>query len=206
MLPGHPAAISFLVESGCMLRPLVASFIVSLVTVPVAAAQQSPYVGRMTLPIKALTTDEIRDYLAGEGMGFALPAELNGYPGPRHVLDMADSLGLSDDRRAVVQQIFDRMHGEAVRLGTAIVAAEAGLDSAFAEHRVAADDLDARLTSIATLKGRLRYVHLDAHLQMLPLLTPEQIHMYQRLRGYGDGHGAGHHHGGSPESGAPERP
>ncbi len=179
-----------------MLRPFVAALILSSVAAPVAAAQQSPYVGRETLPIKALTADEIRDYLAGEGMGFALPAELNGYPGPRHVLDMADSLGLSTERRVVIQAVFDKMHGEAVPLGEAIVAAEASLDSAFAEHRVSADDLESRLARIATLKGRLRYVHLDAHLQTIALLSPDEVRTYQRLRGY-DGH-AGHHHDGPP--------
>jgi hypothetical protein len=185
-----------------MPRPLVAAFLAFVVAAPVATAQQSPYVGRETLPVKALTAEDIRAYLAGEGMGFALPAELNGYPGPRHVLDFADSLGLSADRRALVQDIFEHMHGEAVRLGEAIVAAEASLDSAFAEHRVAADDLEGRLSRIATLKGRLRYVHLGAHLETVALLSPEQVHIYQRLRGYDDGH-QGHRHGGSPESGSP---
>lgn len=155
------------------------------VSATAAAAQQSPYVNRESQAIKALTPDEIRAYLAGEGKGFALAAELNGYPGPRHVLDLADSLGLTSGRRAQVQEIFDEMHGDAVRLGTAIVAAEAGLDSAFAAHRVTAPDLEARLTRIAELQGRLRYVHLAAHLRMTAVLSPEQVAAYQRLRGYG---------------------
>jgi hypothetical protein len=34
------------------------------------------------------------------------------------------------------------------------------------------------------------------------LLSPEEVRIYQRLRGYDNGH-QGHHHGGSPESGSP---
>ena len=34
------------------------------------------------------------------GMGLALAAELNGYPGPAHVIELAKSLGLSEPQRA----------------------------------------------------------------------------------------------------------
>jgi Spy/CpxP family protein refolding chaperone len=176
-----------------MLRPLVATFVVSVAVTSPATAQQSPYVSRESLAVKALTPDEIQAYLAGEGMGLALPAELNGYPGPRHVLELADSLGLTADRRARVQEIFDEMHANAVRLGKAIVAAESSLDSTFATRRAAAADLEARLTRIADLQGELRYVHLSAHVRMVALLAPEEVQAYQRLRGYDTGHQHGAH-------------
>jgi len=121
-------------------------------------------------------------------MGYALPAELNGYPGPRHVLDLADSLRLTADSRVKVREIFDAMHAEAVRLGKAIVAGEASLDSAFAGHRITTSDLESRLARIADLQGQLRNVHLSAHLRMMTVLSPEQIRDYQRLRGYATGH------------------
>ena len=35
------------------------------------------------------------DLRAGRGMGLALAAELNGYPGPAHVLELADKLDLA---------------------------------------------------------------------------------------------------------------
>lgn len=173
----------------CSMRsPALVLLVVSSALAPAVAAQQSPYVGRESQAIKALTPDEIRAYLAGEGMGFALPAELNGYPGPRHVLDLADTLGLTPDARARVQTIFDEMQADAVRLGQAIVAAEASLDSTFAERRAAAPDLQTRLTRIADLQGELRYVHLSAHLRMAAVLSPDQVRAYQRLRGYATGH------------------
>ena len=40
-------------------------------------AQHSPYMGMEEREIKALSADQVAAYLAGNGMGFALPAELN---------------------------------------------------------------------------------------------------------------------------------
>ena len=42
----------------------------------------SPYVGSEKRSLKALTDQQIADLRAGRGMGLALAAELNGYPGP----------------------------------------------------------------------------------------------------------------------------
>jgi hypothetical protein len=43
---------------------------------------QSPYAGMQTRPIKALSAEQVADLKAGRGMGLAMAAELNGYPGP----------------------------------------------------------------------------------------------------------------------------
>jgi len=175
------------------MRILLLAAVLGAGAVP-AVAQQSPYVDRPASPIKALTPEEIEGYLAGSGMGFALAAELNGYPGPRHVLDLADSLGIDGERRAAVQTLFDDMNAEARRLGSAIVTAEAGLDSAFAEGRITDEALANQVAQIAVLQGRLRTVHLAAHLAVARLLTPGERQAYRRLRGYGDTDAHSHHH------------
>lgn len=172
--------------------------VVSLAAARTVSAQESPYVGRMSLTIKALTADEITGYLAGNGMGFALAAELNGYPGPRHVLELADSLGLSEERRATIQTLFDEMNQRARDLGATIVVLEAGLDSAFAERRITSAALAARLTEVAELRGRLRFAHLNAHLAVTALLSADEVRAYQRLRGYGVTHDPRHHEGAKP--------
>ena len=164
-----------------------------------AEAQESPYVAIQDRPIKALSAEDISGYLEGRGMGFALAAELNGYPGPRHVLELADSLGLGTQRRQQIQGAYDRMHAEAVRLGEAIVCAETALDSAFAAHRMSDRDLEQQLARIATLHGELRYAHLSAHLEVTELLSEHERHEYQRLRGYGQGHEGAHRHDGNHE-------
>lgn len=134
-----------------------------------------PYAGRQARAIKALSVEEVDAYLAGEGMGYALAAELNHYPGPRHVLDLAEPLDLSSAQHARTEAIYGRMHAEAVTLGAEIVARETTLDSSFAR---------ANVNGIAALEGRLRTVHLGAHLEMRQLLSVEQVARYDRMRGY----------------------
>jgi len=61
-----------------------------------------------TTPRSGLSDEQRAQYLNGEGMGFARPAELNHYPGPRHVLDNADKLQLSSDQLGKTQELFRR--------------------------------------------------------------------------------------------------
>ncbi len=72
-------------------------------------ASPAPYAGLEARPIKALSGEQIADLKAGRGMGLALPAELNGYPGPLHVLELADALALTADQRARTQALYDKM-------------------------------------------------------------------------------------------------
>jgi Spy/CpxP family protein refolding chaperone len=165
---------------------------IALVVTPTAAWSQAhqPYAGLQERPIKALSAEQIADLEAGRGMGLALAAELNGYPGPRHVLDLAEPLGLTDGQRARVAGLFDAMKQEAVALGERLIAAEAGLDRQFAGKTATEPGLRNAVGDIASLQGALRVAHLKYHLATLELLTPDQAARYAALRGYG---GAGHH-------------
>ena len=61
------------------------------------SAIHSPYTGQEARGIKALSQDDIEGLLSGAGTpfgGMAKPAELNGYPGPRHVLDAIKRVSL----------------------------------------------------------------------------------------------------------------
>src|SRR5204863_9277095 len=93
-----------------------------------AANAQTPYAGMQSRSIKALSDQQIADLAAGRGMGLALAAELNGYPGPVHVLELADQLDLSRDQRASVQSLFDAMKAEAIPLGARLIEQEKELD------------------------------------------------------------------------------
>src|SRR6266849_1691890 len=103
---------------------------------------QSPYSGMQTRPIKALSEQQVADLKAGRGMGLALAAELNGYPGPSHVLELADKLDLSADQRARIQKLFALMKQEALPLGTKLIDQEAELDRQFANRAVTPDSLN----------------------------------------------------------------
>lgn len=162
-----------------------------------AAPSQSPYAGHAGREIKALSPDEVEQYLDGQGMGYALAAELNGYPGPKHVLELADELELDDEQRAAVQASFDRMQARARDLGRRVVEMERRIDRAFASGEVEAETLREDLATLGELQADLRFAHLDAHLETKAILTAEQVARYAALRGYGDGaHGehAGHEH------------
>ena len=150
----------------------------------------SPYRGFDSRRIKALSTEEIEGYESGKGMGLALAAELNGYPGPKHVLELEQALELSPEQRQQVARVFDEMRADAVSIGTDIIEREAELDRLFAAHTIDAEALELRTGEIGALEGRLRAVHLAAHLEMMEILRPEQIRRYIELRGYqGSGHG-----------------
>ena len=142
---------------------------------------------------KTLSADEIQGLLNGDGMGMARAAELNHYPGPRHVLDFASQLQLSEDQRSKTQKIYDKMHEEAARLGKTILHREEELDHIFKKDEIDSNKLKTLVMEIGRLRGELRLVHLLAHLEMKRVLSPEQIRKYDELRGYG-AHEGPHHH------------
>lgn len=161
---------------------------------PPAAPSPAPYAGQQTRPVKALSAEDVAAYLGGEGMGLARAAELNHHPGPRHVLDLREQLGLSAAQEAAVRRAFDAMQAEAKSLGARIVEAERELDARFAAAAMDAAELDRRVAEIAALQGKLRAAHLRAHLATRAILGAEQIARYDALRGYGHHTGAHAHH------------
>lgn len=181
-----------------MTTRLILSLALALGTAAHASDNPQPYAGQHTREIKALSAEQIDELLAGRGMGFALPAELNGYPGPRHVLELADELKLGDTQRQQTEALHARMQAEAIALGTALVEAERALEHLFAARTADSGNLQAALERIAEISAKLRRTHLQAHIEQTALLTPDQVATYNRMRGYGDdahAAGGGHAHG-----------
>jgi hypothetical protein len=159
-----------------------------------AVAQSSrPYAGMQARPIRALSDQQVNDLKAGRGMSLALAAELNGYPGPLHLLELADKIGLSVQQRAAIKQLFNSMKAEAVTLGETLLAQEAELDRQFAERTVTPESLQAATAAIGQTQATLRNTHLRFHLATAPLLTEAQMHRYAQLRGYAKKGPAGQH-------------
>jgi Spy/CpxP family protein refolding chaperone len=162
-----------------------------------SASERAPYAGLQERIIKALSPQQVEDYLEGRGMGLALAAELNGYPGPRHVLELAEELELSADQLAETRRLFEDMRLAAIGLGEQIVAGEGALDELFASGTASRASLRDAVAALALLHGQLRAHHLGYHLAMRDLLEPRQIESYRRLRRYAApaasaGHGPGH--------------
>jgi Spy/CpxP family protein refolding chaperone len=160
----------------------VAALIVSAVAS--LAQTTSPYAGQEQRSIKALSDREISDLTEARGMGLAKAAELNSYPGPLHVLELANVLDLADTQRAATQSLYATMRERARPLGLRIIEAERDLDQAFVDGTVNTTELRSRLSAIATLQGELRSVHLEVHLAQRAVLTPQQVAKYDALRGY----------------------
>jgi hypothetical protein len=152
---------------------------------------RSPYAGQEARGIKSLSDREVQDYLAGRGMGLAKAAELNHYPGPAHVLELADRLALSPEQKTRTQTL-KAMETRAKDLGKSLIEQEAQLDRMFASRQISREQLKSSLAGIARLQGDLRKAHLEAHLTQAEILTHEQIAKYFELRGYGSGAAAGH--------------
>ncbi|OGA07087.1 MAG: hypothetical protein A3D95_05280 [Betaproteobacteria bacterium RIFCSPHIGHO2_12_FULL_69_13] len=178
-----------------MHRIVNAALLCVLGAAPFAVAAQpapSPYAGEQSREIKALSAQEVDDYLAGRGMGFARAAELNRYPGPLHVLELADRLALSADQKARTQTLRGEVQSRASVLGKALIEREAALDRLFASRSISRERLKSRLEDIAKVQGELRRVHLEAHLAQTEILTHAQIAQYAELRGYGGAGPAAH--------------
>ncbi len=144
----------------------------------------SAYAEQESSGISSLSRQEHDDLLAGAGMGMARPAELNRYPGPKHVLELAAELELSDDQKTAVEAIRAAMLERARALGKEIVDRERHLDRRFAHRHIDEAALRDATAEIARLYGELRFAHLRAHLETRAVLTEAQIELYDRLRGY----------------------
>lgn len=143
-----------------------------------------PYAGQQQREIKSLSQAEVDALLKGDGMGYAKAAELNGYPGPAHVLELADALALDDAQRAATQQLMHAHKQRARELGAALVEAERHLDRAFAHRHIDEQRLAGLTEQAARLQAQLRAEHLATHLAQTRLLTPEQVRHYGEMRGY----------------------
>jgi hypothetical protein len=159
-----------------------------------AAVAQTPYAGMQTRSIKALSDQQIADLRAGRGMGLALAAELNGYPGPSHLLELADNIGLSDTQRNNARNMFEAMKAETIPIGERLIAQEAALDRLFADHAITPEKLSAATAEIGATQAELRAAHLRYHLSTVAMLQPSQIQQYSALRGYNNGGSQEHHH------------
>jgi Spy/CpxP family protein refolding chaperone len=161
------------------------ALLVSPEAAPTATTPMSPYQGQEARKIKALSDDEAAGFLEGKGMGLARTAELNHYPGPRHVLDLADDLELTAEQKRQTEALYTAMKADAVPLGRRLVELERALEERFASGAINETELRRAVEEIARTQGDLRVVHLKAHLAQHEVLSAGQRASYDRLRGYG---------------------
>ena len=164
------------------MRFVVAMVMVAVLTSP--AMSQQPYAGLQRRPIKALSEQQIADLNAGRGMGLALAAELNGYPGPIHAIELAEQLHLSPNQISKLKSLFEAMKAETIPLGATLISHERSLNDDFANHTVTPASLEGNTQRIGATQAALRAAHLKYHLSTVAVLTSEQVVKYNELRGY----------------------
>ena len=186
--------------------PVASAILFWCLAVPSEAADSvpSPYAGEESRAVKSLSADDVAELRRGGGWGLAKAAELNGMPGPIHLLELKDDIPLTREQVTVITAVYERMRSAAIAEGEHFIAAERALEDAFRAGAVTEESLRALLAEVMRSRARLRFIHLSAHLETPALLTHEQIARYDALRGYGahaggtghgehGGHGSGEH-------------
>lgn len=155
-----------------------------LTTTAISETRHQPYKGHDKREISSLSAKDIEELQKGAGWGLALPAELNGYPGPSHVLELREELELSDQQLREFQSIFDVMKIEAIAAGHVLIEAEQNLEQAFKSGGLTLEVLRELILSAEEARADLRFIHLSRHLRSIDKLTPMQVSLYSKLRGY----------------------
>jgi hypothetical protein len=130
------------------------------------------YIGQEGRIIKSLSPEDIESLQTGTGDAFggmAKLAELNGYPGPRHVLDLTNELKLSDEQRKNITTIHDDMKEKAIELGQKIVNIERITNEQFVNKSITDTQMKQLILKSSEIYGQLRYTHLNTHLRMLDI-------------------------------------
>lgn len=144
----------------------------------------SKYAGQEKQAIKSLSPGDIAELKRGGGWGLAKAAELNGVPGPAHLLEMKDEIPLADAQVSAITEIYEGMKTRAIKQGERFLTLERKLESHFQNRTITDSILRSSLKAIAEARKELRYIHLATHLQTPKILSPDQIEKYNALRGY----------------------
>lgn len=148
------------------------------------ASHLSPYAGQENRQISSLSDSDVEELVRGGGWGLAKAAELNGLPGPAHLLEMKDKIGLTSTQVAEIVAVRDVMRADAKRLGRKLIDLERSLDLGFKSKSFSPETLESALSELGSVRSQLRFTHLSAHLHTPAILTGEQIARYNHLRGY----------------------
>jgi len=167
------------------------AFVFTLAVFPLVAeasdaSHRSAYAGQESRSIKSLSTEDIAELRRGGGWGLAKAAELNGMPGPAHLLEMKDEIALNAAQVSAIEAIYEDMKAAAIAEGERLIGLEEKLERQFRDRTVTDDALRVALDEIAASQKALRYVHLSAHLKTPDILSEAQTNRYNELRGYSD--------------------
>lgn len=162
----------------------LAVFILTTLLTACSQSHTSHYTGEKDRDIKSLSTEDIAALESGSGWGLAKAAELNGYPGPVHVLEMESEINLTSVQKQDIEDLYHDMNAEAVQLGEQLIILEKALSDSFSTDTIDQESLQKYVQESGLVLARLRLTHLSAHLETPRILSDEQVAQYNELRGY----------------------
>jgi hypothetical protein len=162
-------------------RALAAAFF-TLAFVSAEAHMAPVCSGERKAEISSLSPDDVKGHLAGHGMGLARAAEMNGYPGPLHVLELAKELSLSPPQKKLTEELVAATKAKAIDAGRALVEAERALDELFCTRKATQENVADAVARIGQRQAEVRRVHLAAHIRQVEILSPPQVLRYYELR------------------------
>src|SRR5712692_8515360 len=135
----------------------------------IGSGTDAPYAGQQSSSVPGLSEAEVASLGSGAGMGLARPGEINGYPGPRHLLDLANQLALTAEQQTAVQALFDQMQAEAVALGDRFLNRYAALEQTFRDGTITMESMQQQTAELGLIEGEIRATHLKYHVLTRPL-------------------------------------
>ena len=118
----------------------------------------------------------------GHGFGMAFSADRNGYPGPRHILELKTELRLTGDQETKAAALMHAMLGESRPKGARLLEAERRLERLYADGVADEANVRAAVAEVERARSELRLVHLLTHLRTRDLLSREQRDAYHKIR------------------------
>jgi len=168
----------------CVVLAVLLCMPVGLAYADSGSDHRSKYIGQEAREIKTLSVEDMDELSTGKGWGLAKAAELNGVPGPIHLLEMKTEIKLSVEQIELIEGLYDKMKEQAVPLGLELIDLEKELNEAFATRNIDEERLKDILNRISDVYGKLRFAHLSTHLKTPEILTDSQMKLYNKLRGY----------------------
>ena len=118
----------------------------------------------------------------GYAFGMAFAADRNGYPGPRHILELKTQLGLTADQEAKVTELMHAMLAESRPKGARLLEAERRLERLYADGVADEASVRAAVAEAERARSELRLAHLLIHLRARDLLSREQRDAYRKIQ------------------------
>jgi Spy/CpxP family protein refolding chaperone len=118
----------------------------------------------------------------GRGFGLAFAADQHGYPGPQHILELRERLGLTPEQQRRAAALLEVMLAESRPRSARLLEAERRLADIFRMGTAEEAAVRAAAAEVERARSEVRLTHLLTHLKARDLLTEAQRRLYHEAR------------------------